>query len=91
MNNQKLQSITRVLGIACLVLVAIAQLFKSQTFIPNAYVPYVTISSLILLSISLYLKAKSGGFNRYYLPIKYILLFISIVVLGVVLINYLTT
>lgn len=91
MNNQKLQSITRVLGIGCLLVVAIAQLFKSQTFISNAYLPYLTISSLILVSISLYLKAKSGSFNHYYLPIKYILLFISIVVLGVVLINYLTT
>ena len=91
MNNQKLQSITRIAGITCLFLVIIMQAFKSQTYIPQTYLPYLTILSIVLLGISLYLKAKAGGFSHYYLPIKLVLLFISIVVLGIVLINYLTT
>lgn len=91
MNNQKIQLITRIAGITCLFLVIIMQVFKSQTYIPQTYLPYLTILSLVLLGISLSFKAKAGGFNHYYLPIKYILLFIVIVVVGIFLINYFTT
>lgn len=91
MNNQKIQSITRIAGVSILFIVVIAQLFKSQNFIPQAYLPYLSLLSLVLLSISLYLKAKSGGFSHYHLPIKMILIFIIVVVTGVFLIYYLTT
>ncbi len=91
MGNQKLQSITWVLGIICLFLVVLGQLFKSEIFIPQTYLPYLTISSLALLSVSLYLKAKSGGLSHYHFPIKLILIFIAIVVVGIGLINYFTT
>ena len=91
MNYQKIQSISRIAGVSILFIVIIAQLFKSQTFIPQAYLPYLSILSLVLLSISLYLKSKAGGFNQYDLPIKMILIFIAVVVTGVFLIYYFTT
>jgi hypothetical protein len=91
MDRQKIQSITRIAGVSLLFIVIIAQLFKSQTFIPQAYLPYLSLLSLILLSISLYLKAKAGGFSQYNLPIKMILIFIIVVVGGVYLIYRFTT
>jgi hypothetical protein len=91
MNNQKIQSITRIAGVSLLFIVIITQLFKSQNFIPQGYLPYLSLLSLILLSTSLYLKAKSGGFSQYHLPIKLILIFVVIVVFGIALINYFTT
>lgn len=91
MDKQKIQSITRIAGLGLLFIVIIAQLFKSQSFIPKTYLPYLSLLSLILLSISLYLKAKSGGFSQYNLPIKMILIFILVVVGGVYLIYRLTT
>lgn len=91
MDNQKIQSVSRIAGVSILFLVIIAQLFKSQTFIPQPYLPYLSLLSLVLLSTSLYLKAKSGGFSQYNLPVKMILIFITVVVTGVFLIYYLTT
>lgn len=91
MNNEKIQSITRIAGVILLFIVIIAQLFKSQNFIPQGYLPYLSLLSLILLSISLYLKAKAGGFSQYHLPIKMILIFIIVVVAGVYLIYRFTT
>lgn len=91
MNKQKIQAITRGLGIACLFLAIIGQVFKSQNIVPQSYVSYLAILSLVLLSVSLYLKAKSGGFSQYPYPIKTILIFIVVVVVGISLINYLTT
>lgn len=91
MDNQKTQSVTRVAGVTILFLVIIATLFKSQTFIHPTYLPYLSLLSLVLLSISLYLKAKAGGFSKYNIPIKMILIFITVVVTGVFLIYYFTT
>ena len=91
MDNQKIQSVTRIAGVSMLFLVIIAQLFKSQTFIPQVYLPYLSILSLVLLSISLYLTAKAGGFSKYNLPIRLILIFVIVVVIGVYLIYYFTT
>lgn len=91
MNKQKIQSITRTLGIICLVLVVVAQLFKSQKFISPNHLPYLALLSLILLSTSLILKAKAGGFSQYHLPIKMILIFIIVVVAGIFLIYQFTT
>jgi hypothetical protein len=91
MNNEKVQSITRIAGVILLFIVIIAQLFKSQNFIPQGYLPYLSLLSLILLSTSLYLKAKAGGFSQYHLPIKMILIFLIVVVAGVYLIYRFTT
>ena len=91
MNYQKIQSVCRIAGVSILFLVIIAQLFKSQTFVPQTYLPYLSILSLVLLSISLYLTAKMGGFSKYNLPIKMILIFVVVVVIGVYLIYYFTT
>ncbi len=91
MNEQKIQSVCRIAGVSILFLVIIAQLFKSQSFLPQAYLPYFSLLSLVLLSISLYLKAKSGGFSHYNLPVKMILIFVVVVVVGVYLIYYFTT
>ncbi len=91
MNVQKIQSVARIAGVSILFVVIIAQLFKSQSFLPQAYLPYLSLLSLVLLSISLYLKAKAGGFSHYNLPVKMILIFITVVVTGVFLIYYFTT
>lgn len=91
MNYQKIQSVARIAGVSILFLVVITQLFKSQTFIPLAYLPYLSLLSLILLSVSLYLKVKSGGFSQYHIPVKMILIFVIVVVAGVFLIYYFTT
>ena len=72
MNYQKIQSVSRIAGIALLLIVGITQLFKDQNFISQVYLPYLSILSLILLSISLYLTVKMGGFRQYNLPIKMI-------------------
>ena len=91
MNYQKIQSSSRIAGITLLLIVGITQLFKDQNFIPQVYLPYLSILSLLLLSISLYFTAKMGGFSQYNLPIKMILIFITVVVTGVYLIYYFTT
>jgi hypothetical protein len=91
MNKEKIQSITRIAGVSLLFIVIIAQLFKSQKFIPQIYLPYLSLLSLVLLSVSLYLKAKSGGFSQYHLPVRMILFFVIIVVVGVYLIYHFTT
>lgn len=91
MDNQKIQSVSRIAGVSILFLVIIAQLFKSQTFISQTYLAYLSILSLVLLGVSLYLKTKAGGFSQYNLPIKMILIFVVIVITGVFLIYYFTT
>ncbi len=90
MDHQKIQSVARIAGVSILFLVIIAQLFKSQTFIAKPYLPYLSLLSLVLLSVSLYLKAKGGGFSQYNLHIKKILIFVVVVVIGVYLIYYFT-
>lgn len=90
MDNKNIQSLTRIAGLTCLFLVIIGQVFKTQNFIPQNYLPYLSILSLVLLSISLYLKVKAGGINQANLPVKLILIFVVVLMAGLILIFYLT-
>ena len=91
MDNTKIQSLSKIAGVTILFIVIIAQLFKTQNFISEAYLPYLSLLSLVLLSISLYMKAKLGGFNQYNIPLKLILIFLTLTVGGIFLIYYFTT
>jgi FtsH-binding integral membrane protein len=90
MDNKKIQSLTRTAGLACLFLVIIGQVFKNQNFVPQTYLPYLSILGLVFLSISLYLKVKSGRINQTNFPVKLILIFLVVLISGLLLIFYLT-
>jgi hypothetical protein len=84
------QSVIRVLGFIFLFLVIVGQFFKNETQFLQPYIPYLIIVALLFLSISLYLKTKAEGVNSN-LKVKFVLMFISVVISVLILIYYLTT
>lgn len=90
MDKQKLQLIFRYAGYICLIFVVIGQFFKQQTFVLQKYIPYLITAALVFLIASIYLKAKSGEFKHQNLKIKFVLIFIVVVVVGMILIYQFT-
>lgn len=84
------QSIIRLVGLICVFVVVIGQFFKNQTLFLQPLIPYLIIVGLVLLCTSLYLKTKSEGINPN-LKVKFVLLFIGVVISVLMLIYYLTT
>jgi nitrogen fixation/metabolism regulation signal transduction histidine kinase len=90
MDKQKLQLIFRYAGYICLIFVVIGQFFKQQTLFLQKSLPYFVLAALIFLLASIYLKAKSGEFKHQNLKIKFVLIFIVVVVVGMILIYQFT-
>ena len=90
MDIQNLQPIFRYATYICLIIVVIGQFFKEQTFVLQKYIPYLTTAALVFLIASIFLKAKSGEFKQQNLKIKFVLIFVIVVVVGMILIYQLT-
>ena len=88
---KNIQSFTRIIGFIAVFVVIIGQFFKSETQFIQAYLPYLIILALVMLSISFFLKIKTDGVKDNSFKIKFILFFIAVVISGLILIYQLTT
>lgn len=90
MENRKVQSIFRYASYICLTFVIIGQFFKEQTLFLQKFLPYFTLAALIFLLASIYLIAKFGEFKQQNLRIKFVLIFVFVVISVLILIYQLT-
>ena len=84
-----IQSITRILGLVCLFIAGIGRFSKAEAPFLQPYIPYLIVSSILLLGISLYYGTKTNGVNPN-LKIRFVLLFVAVVVAMLILIYQLT-